>query len=480
MNKLVKLKPKKVFEFFSHICQIPHGSGNMKAIADYCEDFAKMRNLKVVRDSADNVIIYKNASAGFESSLPVILQGHLDMVCQKTADSDADFEKDPISIYVDGDFVKAKGTTLGADNGIAVAMILSILDSDDIPHPPIEAVFTTDEEIGMLGASALDMSLLSGKIMINIDSEEDDVLTVSCAGGLDFTTSAKPETKISDGTALSLIVKGLAGGHSGVEIDKGRINSNILAGRILNELKKSTHFDIISIFGGDKVNAIPLRTEIAVITNDVERFKAETEAIFEVIKKEISSREPGFNIEIAEISEKCNTALSDSIQEKLIFILNLVPNGIIEMSREIDGLVETSLNLGIFKADKNGVFVTHALRSNKSSAIYALADRLSLLYNSLDFENKTGGYYPPWEFKENSALQDAYRDAYSSVNGTPVKVEAIHAGLECAVFADKIKDLDCIAIGPTLFDVHTVSERMQISSVEKIYKTVTKLLGSLK
>lgn len=480
MNKLVKLKPKKVFEFFSHICQIPHGSGNMKAIADYCEDFAKMRNLKVVRDSADNVIIYKNASAGFESSLPVILQGHLDMVCQKTDDSDVDFEKDPISIYVDGDFVKAKGTTLGADNGIAVAMILSILDSVDISHPPIEAVFTTDEEIGMIGASRLDMSKLSAKRMVNLDSEEDDVLTVSCAGGMDFNAKATAETKATDGTALKLIVKGLTGGHSGVEIDKGRVNSNVLAGRILNALKKTADFDIVSVFGGDKCNAIPLRTEITVITKDAEQFKSEVLAIEEVIKKEISSREPGFNIEIAEISEKYNTALSDSIQEKLIFILNLVPNGICEMSREIEGLVETSLNLGILKADVNGIYVTHALRSNKSSAIRALSDRLSLLYSALGFECETGGYYPPWEFKENSALQDAYRDAYSAINGTPVKVEAIHAGLECAVFADKIKGLDCIAIGPTLFDVHTVGERMQISSVEKIYKTVTKLLESLK
>ena len=480
MREFKPLSPEKVFRFFGEICRIPHGSGDMEKIADYCVGFAESRGLRFDRDNSNNVIIYKNGTKGFENSEPVILQGHLDMVCQKTAESDVDFLKDPISIYVDGDYVKAKGTTLGADNGIAVAMVLSILDSVDISHPPIEAVFTTDEEIGMIGASRLDMSKLSAKRMVNLDSEEDDVLTVSCAGGMDFNAKATAETKVSDGIALKLTVKGLTGGHSGVEIDKGRVNSNVLAGRILNALKKTADFDIVSVFGGDKCNAIPLRTEITVITKDAKQLKSEVLAIEEVIKKEISAREPDFNIEISNLSESGKTAFSDSAQHKIIYLLNLVPNGICEMSREIEGLVETSLNLGILKADVNGIYVTHALRSNKSSAIRSLSDRLSLLYSALGFECETGGYYPPWEFKENSALQDAYRDAYSAINGTPVKVEAIHAGLECAVFADKIKGLDCIAIGPTLFDVHTTGERMQISSVEKIYKTVTKLLESLK
>lgn len=452
----------------------------MTAIADYCVGFAKSRGLDFCRDAADNVIIYKSGTAGYEKSVPVILQGHLDMVCQKTSDSAVDFSKDPISIYVDGDFIKAKGTTLGADNGIAVAMVLSILDSDDLSHPPIEAVFTTDEEIGMLGASALDMSKLSAKRMINLDSEEDDVLTVSCAGGLDFTATATPDTKTADGTALTLVIKGLQGGHSGVEIDKGRVNSNILAGRILSALKKSVDFDIVSVFGGDKGNAIPLLTEIKLITKDAKLFEAKALSEAESIKKEISSREPDFCIEISELKDSGSVALSDTLQDKIIFILNLVPNGICEMSQEIEGLVETSLNLGILKANTEGILLHHALRSNKSTAICALYDRLSLLYDSLGFECKSGGYYPPWEFRENSALQKLYCETYKSVNGSNLKVEAIHAGLECAVFADKIEGLDCIAIGPTLFDVHTVNERMKIPSVEKIYKTVIKLLSELK
>ena len=471
---------EKVLGFFEELCKIPHGSGDMEKIADYCVDFAKSRGLRFVRDDANNVIIYKSGTTGYEKSEPVILQGHLDMVCQKTAESEKDFENDPIEIYLDGDFVKAMGTTLGADNGIAVAMVLSILDSTDLAHPPIEAVFTTDEEIGMIGASKLDMSLLSSKKMINLDSEEEDVLTVSCAGGEDFTVTASPDLKKTDGAAVTLVIEGLKGGHSGVEIDKGRVNSNILAGRILRELSLQTDFDIISVKGGDKGNAIPLRTEILVTTTDANGFIASASKIAEGIRTEISAREPDFNLSIAPLKEKCTTALSDSFKQRLIYALCLTPNGICEMSHEIPGLVETSLNLGILSADCKGLKMHYALRSNKATALHNLADKLSLFAENLGFSYETGGYYPPWEFKEDSPLQKLYCEAYRSVNGEDVKVEAIHAGLECAVFADKIKGLDCIAIGPTLFDVHTVNERMQISSVEKIYNTVIKLLSELK
>ncbi|MBO7218171.1 MAG: aminoacyl-histidine dipeptidase [Clostridia bacterium] len=473
------LKPEKVFSFFGEICKIPHGSGNMKKISDYCVDFAESRGLRYYRDKENNVIIYKGGTAGYENSDPVILQGHLDMVCQKTADSKIDFESDPIEIYTHDNFIKAKNTTLGADNGIAVAMVLSILDSDDLAHPPIEAVFTTDEEIGMIGASALDTSKLKARKMINLDSEEDDVLTVSCAGGEDFSVTAEPEIKAAEGGALTFIIKGLQGGHSGVEIDKGRVNSNILAGRFLLNMKSAFDFDLVSISGGDKGNAIPLRTEFTLVTKDTDAAKSFALNLFDIIKKEISSREPNFALEIYE-TEHSGKAFSDELRDKLIFILNLVPDGITSMSREIEGLVETSLNLGVLKADEKGIFITHALRSNKATAIFNLADRLAVLYGNVGFEVKVGGFYPPWEFKDDSTLQNLYRDTYKEVTGDDVKVEAIHAGLECAVFADKIEGLDCIAIGPTLFDVHTINERMDITSVEKIYNIVTKLLASLK
>lgn len=471
---------EKVLGFFEELCKIPHGSGNMEKIADYCVEFAKNRGLRFVRDAANNVIIYKSGTTGYEKSEPVILQGHLDMVCQKTAEREIDFLSDPIEIFKENGFIKARGTTLGADNGIAVAMMLSILDSDDLAHPPIEAVFTTDEEIGMLGASALDMNILSGKKMINMDSEEDDVLTISCAGGEDFIITAKPDTKATRGLAVVLSVEGLQGGHSGVEIDKGRINSNILAGRILRELSLCTDFDIISVKGGDKCNAIPLRTEILLQTESPERLIEAAVKISETIKTEIAAREPDFRLCTTLLEEKFETALSDSFKNKLIFALNLTPNGICEWSREIEGLVETSLSLGILIADSEKLIMHYALRSNKSTALFNLSDRLSLFAEMLGFDYETGGFYPPWEYRENSPLRSLYCKTYKELCGEEVKIEAIHAGLECAVFADKIKDIDCIAIGPSLFDVHTVSERMEIASVEKIYKIVTKLLAELK
>ncbi len=480
MTEFKSLNPEKVFYFFGEICKIPRGSGDMKKIADYCVGFATNRELRFVRDDADNVIICKSGTLGYENSEPVILQGHLDMVCQKTADSDIDFLTDPIETYIEGDFMRARGTTLGADNGIAVAMVLSILDSDNLAHPPIEAVFTTDEEIGMIGASHLDMSHLSAKRMINLDSEEDDVLTVSCAGGEDFTITAKPDTKATRGTAIALTIEGLQGGHSGVEIDKGRVNSNILAGRILRELRLCTDFDIISVKGGDKGNAIPLRTEILLNTEKPDLLSGAAEKIAEVIKTEIAAREPDFKLSATLSNEKFETALSDSFKDKLIFALNLTPNGICDWSREIEGLVETSLNLGILSADQTGLKMHYALRSNKETALHSLSDRLSLFAKMLGFAYETGGYYPPWEYKENSLLRSLYCKTYKEICGNEVRVEAIHAGLECAVFADKIKDIDCIAIGPSLFDVHTVKESIQLSSVEKIYNTVIKLLRELK
>lgn len=476
MQEFKLLKPESVFHFFGELSKIPRGSGNMKAIADYCMGFANERNLTAIRDNADNVIIYKAPTTGYENSAPIILQGHLDMVCQKTADCEIDFENDPLTLYIDGEFVKAKGTTLGADNGIAVAMVLAILDSKDICHPPIEAVFTTDEEIGMIGASALDMSALKAKKMINLDSEEDDTLTVSCAGGIDFTATCLPQITTADGTALKLIIGGLKGGHSGVEIDKGRINSNILAGRFLNHLNNVCNFDIISVTGGDKGNAIPLRTEITLCTSEPDKLKNEALSYAEIVKREISAREPDFTLEIIQTEKSEFTVFTKDFTDKLIYALNLSPNGIQQMSRDIDGLVETSLNLGILKADEKGILMHYALRSNKATALDELVDRLSLFAKELSFEYKVGGHYPPWEFNENSELQKLYGDIYKEKVGVSPKVEAIHAGLECAVFADKLKGLDCIAIGPTLFDVHTVNERMLIPSVEKVYNIVIEIL----
>lgn len=471
---------KRVFEIFEEISAIPRGSGNMGKIAAYCEDFAKKNSLRYIRDTADNIVIFKNGSKGYETAEPIILQGHLDMVCQRKADRNIDFLKDGLEIYTEGGFVKANGTTLGADNGIAVAFILSILESKDIPHPALEAVFTTDEEIGMIGAMQLDMSVLSAKKMINLDAEEDDTLTVSCAGGSDFTITVPISRNKKQGTEVEVKLKGLKGGHSGVEINSGRVNANILAGRFLNHIKNVADFEILSINGGDKSNAIPNNCSLRLCVENIEKFKTEAEAYLEVIKTEISAREPDFSSEITVGETKEYNSLDKKIKESLIYLLVCAPNGVMDMSAEIENLVETSLNLGILETKEEEIYIHFSLRSNKISALAFLEERLEAFSKCISGVTKTFGHYPPWEFKENSALQALYKECFKEQFHKEPKVEAIHAGLECGVFASGIHGLDCIAMGPALYDVHTVNEKMSISSAEEIYKLLLKILKKSK
>lgn len=470
---------KRVFEIFEELCAVPRGSGNMTAIADYCVDFANKNSLKCVRDSENNIIIFKNGSRGLENSEPVILQGHLDMVCQQTADSTHDFAINGPEIIIDGDFIRADGTTLGADNGIAVAMVMAILESKDLKHPPIEAVFTVDEEIGMIGATALDCSPLKGKKMINLDSEEDDTVTVSCAGGSEFKISVPLTREIKQGTAVTVTVTGLRGGHSGVEIDKGRVNANILAGRILNHLKNITHFDIISISGGDKSNAITPVCVVELCVADAESFVKAAEEYSAVLKKEISAREPDFSLSYKLGDKNECSILGNGLTERLIYFLVSAPNGIVDMSAEISGLVETSLNLGILETKDREIIIDFSLRSNKVTALKFLEERLNTFSKCLEGTVETFGHYPPWEFSADSDLQKLYIESYKEFYGKAPKVEAIHAGLECGVFSSKIEGLDCIAVGPTMYDVHTVKEKLSISSTEKFFEHLVKVLEKI-
>ncbi len=480
MSGLKGLEPQRVFHYFEQLSAIPRGSENMNEISLYCLEFAKKHSLKAVRDSSNNVIIYKEASVGYENSDTVILQGHLDMVCQAEEGYDIDFLKDGLDIYAEGDFVKARGTSLGADNGIAVAIILSILESDSLAHPPIEAVFTTDEEIGMFGAFGLDMSVLKGRRMINLDSEEDDTITVSCAGGSDFRVTVPYKRETVGGTEITVTLKGLKGGHSGVEINAGRVNANILAGRLLNYLNKKVDFSIIAINGGDKGNAITLANKIAVCTDNAEEFKNIAEGYLEIIKGEIAEREPDFTYDISIGENGEHSAIVNSVKDNLIFALSCVPNGVIEMSAEIVGLVETSLNLGILSTQEDKIILHHTLRSNKKSAMQYLEDRMAALYSAIPCTVENFGHYPPWEYNPNSTLRELYREVYKNQIGKEPKIEAIHAGLECGIFASAIEGLDCIAIGPSIYDVHTSNEKLSISSTERIYNLITELLEKSK
>lgn len=480
MSKLEILKHEGVFRYFEELSSIHRGSGDMEAISQYCIDFAKVHGFKYYTDSEKNVVIYKDGTLGLENAKPVILQGHLDIVCQKTADCKIDFLKDGLDIYVDGDYIKARGTTLGADNGIAVAMVLAILDSNDLRHPPIEAVFTTDEETGMYGAKGLDMSVLSGKHMINLDSEEDDCITVSCAGGCDFRVTQKLDTNIATGTKVTINIEKLTGGHSGVEIHKGRANANIVAGKLLNNLNRKTQFDIISISGGDKANAIPNACYIELCVSDYNAFCEELNSSIELIKLEYGDREKKMQITV----DKGECAQFDVIAKedlkKFICALTCTPNGVMEMSASIDGLVETSLNLGILKYENGELIMHYGLRSNKQVSLHSLSEKMMTFFDTLSFNFECFGHYPPWEYRADSQIRELYKGTYIEQFDKEPRVEALHAGLECGVFASAIDGFDCIAIGPTIHDVHTVNEKLSITSAVKIYGTLVKLLAKLK
>lgn len=480
MQNLTALEPKNVLKYFYEICNIPHGSYNMSAIADYCEDFAKKLGLKSLRDEANNIIIFKNGTKGYENSAPIILQGHLDMVCAATDDCNIDFMRDGLKLVLDGDFIKADGTTLGADNGIAVAIIFSILESNDIPHPPLQVVLTTDEEVGMLGAMALDASPLTAKRMINIDSEEDDTVTVSCAGGSDLTVKIPITRQMVEAKKVSVKLKGLLGGHSGVEIHKGRVNAAKLCAKIIDGIKQEG-FWIMNLSSGEKGNAIPNSCTLQLCTKNAKTLSAALTKCLESIKSEIAEIEPDFSYEITSDTEEHNyLVLINDDFENLIYATIKTPDGVQKMSDEIEGLVETSLNLGVLKTEADYVFMHISLRSNKESELLALENRLKDILSKINCKIACFGYYPAWEYKADSKLQEIYINCYKNQYGSEPKVEAIHAGLECGVFSAKIKGIDCISLGPNLFDVHTPKEKLSISSLQNTYKLILSILKNCK
>lgn len=469
-----------VFDIFNKLCKIPHGSGDMQRISNFCVDFAKEYNLDYIQDDALNVVIFKAGTGSLKDAEPIILQGHIDMVCQAAEDMDFDFSKDEIKTYIEGDLVKAEGTTLGADNGIAVAMIMAILQSDDIEHPPIEAVFTTDEEIGMIGAGKLDMSVLKAKRMINLDAEDDDELTVSCAGGCDVKLTLPLNRVSKRGDKVKLTIKNLQGGHSGIEIDNGRVNANILMGRLLNYGICNNNFNLLSIDGGTKGNAIPKSSVAELLVDNYDAFALVMNGYIKTIKNELSDREGNMEIHIEKAEEGCFDVIDDETTSKFIHILLTCPNGIVDMSKMIENLVETSLNLGILKTNDENAIFQFALRSNKLSALNFLKERLESYSRYLNLEYSTFGEYNPWEYKEDSILREQYIETYKKMTENELKVVAIHAGLECAVFSAKIPELDCIAIGPTMRGVHTIEEELSISSTEKIFAILCEILKGCK
>lgn len=482
MSELTNLKPAEVFYYFDKICSIPHGSGNTKAISDYCVDFAREHGLRYIQDTADNIIIFKDGTAGYENSAPVIIQGHLDMVCEKDKDCSINMEKEGLHPVVEGDMVTAMGTTLGGDDGIAIAYALAILASDSIPHPPIEAVFTVDEEIGLLGATALDTAPLKGRIMLNIDSEVEGSFLISCAGGTRVDCITPVKHMVDMAVRYDVTISGLSGGHSGTEISKWGANSNILAGRLLYTLDNQVEFWISDIQGGLKDNAIPIETNLKlyVTQRDCETLEETIRTLEEELKNEYAVTDPGLKICFKRGPEEISHMLDSHSTGLITFLLMNYPNGIQRMSSNIPGLAETSLNLGIMYLNDTELHCSFSIRSSVSSAKEALVDKLVFLTEFTGGTCAFSGDYPAWEYKKDSPLRDLVAQVYKEMYQKDCSLEAIHAGVECGIFSNKLPGLDCVSYGPDLFDIHTTRERMSISSVKRVWEFTLELLKRLK
>lgn len=484
MKVLNNIEPIKVFNFFEEISQIPRGSGNEKEISNYLVNFAKERNLEVIQDEALNVIIKKRASKGYENAPVTIIQGHMDMVCEKNRDTVHDFEKDPIKLRVDGDYVYAQGTTLGSDNGIAVAYALAILDSEDIVHPELEVIITTEEETGMGGALALNPEHIKGRILLNIDSEEEGKLLVSCAGGIrnKIILPVSWEKFSHEYEALEVQVRGLKGGHSGMDIIKQRANSNKIMSRILSDTSKLVDFRIISLNGGSKTNAIPREMD-AILAVRKEKIKALEEALTkwnETLSNEYKVSDPDIKISMKKYEGKAEKVFSKETTDKAIKLLYLIPNGILTMSVEIPGLVQSSTNLGVVITGDEAIEYHSAVRSSVGSLKEDILVQTRMLAEMLEAHYEAKAGYPEWQYDPNSKIRSISEKVYKNLTGKDAEIVAIHAGLECGLFKEKFGEIDMISFGPNLYDVHTPDEHMSITSVKNLWQFIIELLKEIK
>ena len=482
MRVLENCEPKQVFYYFEEICKIPHGSRNTKQISDYLVAFAKEHGFDYVQDEMNNVIIYKPATPGYENAPTVILQGHMDMVCEKRPDVQHDFEKDGLNLSVKDGYVTANGTTLGGDDGIAVAYALAVLDSNDIAHPPIEAVFTVDEEIGLLGADFIDTSDLKGKELINLDSEDEGIFTISCAGGATVECLIPYNTEPINAKIIELRLSDFAGGHSGMEIIKWGANANCILGRILLNVFQNVGMRIMAVNGGEKDNIIAKESEaaIAVLPEVVDKTKEIIEKTFEDVKEEYKFTDPDMKLQINVMDEGISEALSGAATLATIISLVNMPNGIQRMNPEMPHMVQTSLNLGILRTKKDNVSLSYSVRSSIESEKNSLIEKMRSLTEIFGGRIVVSGEYPGWAYREDSKLRDTAVEAYRKLYNEEPVIEAIHAGLECGMFADKIEDLDAISFGPTMKNVHTTDEMLSISSTERTWELIVKILEKLK
>ena len=476
MGILSSLSPREVFGFFEEICAIPHGSGNTKQISRYLAEFARKRSLKYRQDELGNVIIWKKASQGYEDREPIMLQGHMDMVAVKKPQSTINMEKEGLRLAVEGDTLFARETSLGGDDGIALAYELALLDTDTLPHPPLECVFTVDEEIGLLGAQAIDLSDCLSQRLINLDSEEEGIFLAGCAGGMRVDCHLPWQREEVQGICCTVRIGGLLGGHSGAEIHRGRANSNVLAGRFLLYAKEKVTLRLVDIEGGLADNAIPRETAMKLLVADPFGLVQAAEEFDRMLKLEYAAKDPGIFCCLEQHEPGSYFAVTREDTLKVATLIGCLPNGVQSYSGEIEGLVETSLNMGLLNSSKEGLSLGFSLRSSFESAKNGLKQQLFALTESLGGSSQATGDYPGWAYRKDSPLREKMAEVYEKMYGRQPEIQAIHAGLECGFFQEKIPQLDCVSIGPDMKDIHTTEETMSISSVCRTWEFLCQVL----
>jgi len=475
---LEHLEPQAVLRRFEELAAIPRGSGHTKAVSDHCAAFAEARGLDCRQDALGNVVISAPASPGYEGSPAVIVQGHLDMVCAKAPGCEKDMEREGVTLRVDGDWLSAEGTTLGGDDGAGVAIALALLDDPSIPRPRLEAVFTVDEETGMFGAQGLDAEGLQGRTVLNLDSEAEGIFTVSCAGGTRANCAWSFPVGKDRGLPVTLEISGLTGGHSGVEIDKGRANANVLMGRLLHELEKHAALRLISLEGGEADNAIPTRcaAHLALRPKKLDALLAVVEHCRAAFAGEYRVSDPSLTLRCEVGGEEKLKALSPADSARLIDALLLFPCGVQAMSLDMPGLVETSLNLGILRLEHGRARMSFSLRSSVASRKELLRERVSRVCALTGGSVAFAGDYPAWEYRAESPLRDRMVEIYRRMFGQEPQIVAIHAGLECGILAGKLPGMDCVSIGPQMEHIHTPDERLSLSSLARTWEFVKEIL----
>lgn len=479
MAVLEGLEPRGVLHWFEELCRIPHGSGNTQALSDYLVQFGRDRGLAVQQDELGNVILCKPGTPGYENAPAVMLQGHMDMVCEMAPGCTKDMAREGLDLVVDGDLIYAEGTTLGADDGIAVAMGLALLDSKDIPHPPLEVVLTVDEEVGMKGAAGIDLSGLKSRLLLNLDSETEGEITAGCAGAarVDIAVPVKRDT--FPGETVEITVSGLLGGHSGAAIDRGRANAMVLLGRILYAFLQENDGRLVTLSGGGKDNAIPVAASAVLTVADAEKTTVICQKMEKIFRREYAVADSDIAVTAAPCRSDVLPMDADSTH-RVLALLQCAPNGVLERSREVEGLVQTSLNLGILATEADSVVATFCVRSNMNTQKEMLLQKLELLCDLLGGKMSVSGSYPAWEFREDSPLRALIVEVFTEQYGHAPKIEVLHGGVECGMLADKLPGLDAVSMGPEVSQIHTPRERMYISSVQRTWNLVVETLRRLR